>query len=126
LRGSSCFSSRKKYKQHNKRRHKSKIYQISLLGDEPIMSIIKDKIKSTSKNKSKTSISPESSTTIETVDNNDKAALEKLIDSTEDDLDDVIAYKSLATVPMPDSIISGIATSDVFGDDYYDDDHETC
>jgi predicted DNA-binding ribbon-helix-helix protein len=26
---------------------------------------------------------------------------------------------------MPDSIISGIATSDVFGDDYYGDDHET-
>jgi hypothetical protein len=85
------------------------------------MSIIKDKIKSTSKIKSKTSTSPESSTTIETVDDNDKAALEKLIDSTEDDLDDVIAYKSLATVPMPDSIISGIATSDVFGDDYYGD-----
>jgi hypothetical protein len=89
------------------------------------MSIIKDKIKSTSKIKSETSISPELSTTIETVDNNDEAALEKLINSTEDDLDDVIAYKSLATVPMPDSIISGIATSDVFGDDYYGDDHVT-
>jgi hypothetical protein len=117
LRGSSRFSSRKKYKQHNKRRHKSKINQISLLGDAPIMSIIKDKIKSTSKIKSKTSISPELSTTIETVNDNDEAALEKLIDSAEDNLDDVIAYKSLATVPKPDYIISGIATSDFFGDD---------
>ena len=54
------------------------------------MSIIKDKIKSTSKIKSKTSISPESSTTIETVDDNDEAALEKLLESTEDDLDDEI------------------------------------
>jgi hypothetical protein len=36
----------------------------------------------------------------------------------------VIEYKSLATVTLPDFVINGIATSDVFGDDYYGDDHK--
>jgi hypothetical protein len=36
----------------------------------------------------------------------------------------VIEYKSLATVTLPDFVINGIATIDVFGDDYYGDDHE--
>ena len=88
------------------------------------MSVIPEKIKSTSKIKSNTSTSSESSTTVETVDDYDEAELEKLIDSTEDDLDDVIAYKSLATVIVPDFVLNGAATSDVFGDDYYGDDHE--
>jgi hypothetical protein len=82
------------------------------------MSVIPEKIKST------TSISSESSTTVETVEDKDDVALEKIIDSAEDDLDDVIRYKSLATVTLPDFVITGIATSDVFGDDYYGDDHE--
>jgi hypothetical protein len=80
-------------------------------------------IKSTSMIKSTTSISSESSTTIENVEDEDDAALETLIDSNEDDLDDLIEYKSLATVTLPDFVINGIATSDVFGDDYYRDDH---
>jgi hypothetical protein len=88
------------------------------------MSVIPEKIKSTSKIKSTTSISSESSTTVETVEDKDDAALEMLIDSTENGLDDVIAYKSLATVPLPDFVISCIATSDVLGDHYYGDDHE--
>jgi hypothetical protein len=67
----------------------------------------------------------ESSTTVETVEDEDDAELEKLIDSTEDDLDDAIAYKSLSTVTVPNFVVNGIATSDVLGDDYYGDDHET-
>jgi hypothetical protein len=82
------------------------------------MSVIPEKIKSTSKIKPTTSISSESSTTVETVEDEDDAALEKLIDSNEDDLDDMIEYKSLPTVTLPDFVINGIATSDVFGDDF--------
>jgi hypothetical protein len=95
-----------------------------MFGDEPIKSVIPDKIKSTSKIKSATSISSESSTTVESVEDEDDAELEKLVDSTEDDLDDVIAYKSLSTVTVPDFVVNGIATSDILGDDYYGDDHE--
>jgi hypothetical protein len=140
LRGASHFAStsksKKKVKQYSKTNHKSKINQITLFGDEPIMSVIPEKIKSTSKIKSATSISSESSTTVETVEDDNDVALGKLIDSTEDDLDDVIEYKSLATldeaieykslatVTLPDFVINGIATSDTFGDDYYGDDHE--
>jgi hypothetical protein len=120
----STFKSKKKVKQYSRRKHKSKINQVTLFGDEPIMSVIPEKTKSTSKIKSTTSISSQSSTTVETVEDEEDSALEKLIDSTEDDLDDVIAYKSLATVTLPDFVVSGIATSDVFGDDYYGNDHE--
>jgi hypothetical protein len=87
----STFKSKKKVKQYSKQEHKSKINQITLFGDEPIMSVIPEKIKLTFKIKSTTSISSESSTTVETVKDEDDVALEKLIDSTEDDLDDVIA-----------------------------------
>jgi hypothetical protein len=120
----STFKSKKKVKQYSKQKHKSKINQVILFGDETIMSVIPEKIKSTSKIKSTTSISSESSTTVETVKDEDDVALEKLIDSTEDDVDDVIEYKSLATVTLPDFVTDGIATSDVFGDNYYGDDHE--
>jgi hypothetical protein len=51
------------------------------------MSVIPEKIKSTSKINSTTSISSESSTTVESGEDEDDVALEKLIDSTEDDLD---------------------------------------
>jgi hypothetical protein len=132
----SAFKSKKKVKQYSKRKHKSKINKITLFGDEPVMSVIPEKIRSTSKIKSTTSISSESSTTVETVEVEDNSALKKLIYSTEDDLDDaieykfiatlddVIEYKFLVTVTLPDFVINGIATSDVFGDDYYGDDHE--
>jgi hypothetical protein len=92
------FQIQEEVKQYSKRRHKSKINQVTLFGDEPIMPAIPEKIKSTSKIKSTTSISFESSTTVKTVKDKDDVALEKLIESTEDDLDDVIEYKSLATL----------------------------
>jgi hypothetical protein len=109
----SAFKSKKKVKQYSKQKHKSKINQITLFGDETVMSVIPEKIKSTSKIKSTTSISSESSTIVETVEDEDDAALEKLIDSTEDGLDDVIEYKSIATVTLPDFVINGIATGEV-------------
>jgi hypothetical protein len=102
----STFKSKKKVKQYSKRKHKSKINQVTLFGDEPIMSVIPEKIKSTSKIKYTTFISSESSTTVEIVKDEEDPALEKLITSTEDDLDDVIAYKSLATVTLPDFVIN--------------------
>jgi hypothetical protein len=95
----STFKSKKKVKQYSKRKHKSKINQVTLFGDEPIMAVIPEKIKSTSKIKSTTSVSSESSTTVETVEDKEDSALEKLIDSTEDDLDDVIA-QGVKAIPI--------------------------